>query len=87
MRELDRLSLMVLAQVEPRRAVCSTLHRNTQPNTLWHAKCAHKNEEESIKLNMRHRVFFLPVDNEIVTWGNGCILCSRRVETENLKPF
>lgn len=84
MRELDPLSLMVLAKEQPRRAVCTSFGRDTPINTLWHAECAYR-VFATAKTNFR--THYLPVDNEVLTWGNGCISCSYRVETENLKPF
>lgn len=92
MRELDKLTLISLAEHDPMRAVCVGVVR-LHPSTLLHAKCAekwlrkdaHYYERMGIK-NVKY--INLPEWTDIATWGNGCAECGRIVpDTAYLKPI
>lgn len=85
MRELDALTLIMLEQTNPERAVCHGNH------TLLHAKCANKYRGRLIKFAANGyrmaTMMYLPVGTDIATWGNGCAQCGRKVYTQDLEPL
>lgn len=92
MRELDKLTLILLAEHDPMRAVCVGVVPG-HPSTLLHAKCVEKWMGKDRHYHERYGIKYekftnLPERTDIATWGNGCAECGRIVpDITYLKPI
>lgn len=96
MREIDPLSLIVLAEHDPMRATVAGLAVDHFARTLLHAKCATdwlcvnippEQRSQALERSIRRWRVYLPEGDDLKLWGTGCVLCGRSVDTINLKPF
>lgn len=86
MRELDKLTLISLAEHEPERAVV------WGEEALMHAVCAEdylrRAQAMLDKMGNKYRIrLSLPEGTDLVLWTNDCRVCARVVDTQNLKPI